>query len=668
MAVELGDIIGQIGTGVYRLVKGKDVNITDADALSTGSDDDIILVDEDAQGLQSSTKKLSLSNLWNYILSKFISTSSTTQVLYNQSGSIKGEADFVYDESNNKLTVTKLSSTEITGPLTGNVTGNVTGDLTGDVTGNLTGNVTGNVSGSSGSTTGNAASATSLATARNIGGVSFDGTADIDLPGVNTQGNQDTTGNSATVTSIGTLTGDVTSTNRVTTIANDIVGEPKLRTSNAPTNGYALTAQSGNTGGLTWAEISSGNTYTAGNGITLNTLEFDLDANLTTVISLLNSSLVLGRDADNQIKFSTDNQITFRVGANDGVIFKASGEIEATTFDGNVTGDLTGNVAGDVVGDVYGNANTATALAAGNQTIDGNVNIGSSQAGHDFTLHGATTLYSNIVWDASNNFLKVADASKIVFGNGLSASDFDSSIQADGNNLVIYNDTGNIQIGDTVEITGDLTVTGTVEGDVTGNVSGSSGTVTSIGNLTGDVTSTNRATTIANDIIDEAKLRTSNTPTNGYVLTAQSGNTGGLTWAESLNLSRGVTTTAIYLAANEFNVTSHSTFSVFTKDQVGSVKPTAYQSRGEIFATSFIPLGYEVTDVDIYASQNRNIEVLTSRIINDSTTSRGTGTSNTTLTLGTAWESASEYYLILSFEQGAVTDEIYGAKITIQAV
>ena len=111
-----------------------------------------------------------------------------------------------------------------------------------------------------------------------------------------------------------------------------------------------------------------------------------------------------------------------------------------------------------------GNASTATALAAGNQTIDGNVNIGASQAGHDFTLHGATTQYANIVWDASENFLKVADLSKIVFGNGLAASDFDSSIQANGSNLVIYNDTGNIQIGDTVEITGDLTVTGTVDG------------------------------------------------------------------------------------------------------------------------------------------------------------------------------------------------------------
>ena len=67
------------------------------------------------------------------------------------------------------------------GTITGNLTGDVTGDVTGNVTGNLTGNVTGNVSGSSGSTTGNAATATALATARNISGVSFDGTADITL-------------------------------------------------------------------------------------------------------------------------------------------------------------------------------------------------------------------------------------------------------------------------------------------------------------------------------------------------------------------------------------------------------------------------------------------------------------------------------------------------------
>ncbi len=63
--------------------------------------------------------------------------------------------------------------------------------------GDITGNVTGNTSGTSGSTTGNAATATILATARDIGGVSFNGSASINLPGVNTAGNQNTSGTAA---------------------------------------------------------------------------------------------------------------------------------------------------------------------------------------------------------------------------------------------------------------------------------------------------------------------------------------------------------------------------------------------------------------------------------------------------------------------------------------
>ena len=60
-------------------------------------------------------------------------------------------------------------------------------------------------------TTGNATTATSasyastgsvLSTARTIGGVSFDGSADINLPGVNRTGNQGTTGNAATATQV----------------------------------------------------------------------------------------------------------------------------------------------------------------------------------------------------------------------------------------------------------------------------------------------------------------------------------------------------------------------------------------------------------------------------------------------------------------------------------
>jgi len=72
-------------------------------------------------------------------------------------------------------------------------------------------------------TSGNAATATALETARTIGGVSFDGTGNINLPGVNSSGNQNTSGNAATVTTNANLTGNVTSSGNATTLVlNDL--------------------------------------------------------------------------------------------------------------------------------------------------------------------------------------------------------------------------------------------------------------------------------------------------------------------------------------------------------------------------------------------------------------------------------------------------------------
>ena len=69
----------------------------------------------------------------------------------------------------------------------------------------------------------------------------------------------------------------------------------------------------------------------------------------------------LGRDADNLLDFSTDNEITFRVSAGDGVVFKASGEIEATSL------DISGNV------DVDGTLETDNLTVGGAQGSDGQV-------------------------------------------------------------------------------------------------------------------------------------------------------------------------------------------------------------------------------------------------------------------------------------------------------
>jgi len=73
---------------------------------------------------------------------------------------------------------------------------------------------------SSASISGNAATATQLQTARTIGGVSFDGTANINLAGVNIAGTQDTSGNAATATLATNATNATNATTAATTTGN----------------------------------------------------------------------------------------------------------------------------------------------------------------------------------------------------------------------------------------------------------------------------------------------------------------------------------------------------------------------------------------------------------------------------------------------------------------
>ena len=113
-----------------------------------------------------------------------------------------------------------------------------------------------------------AAGATALASARTIGGTSFDGTANIAvglaatataLATARTIGGTsfDGTGNIA-ITTNANLTGDVTSSGNATTIADDKVDEANLKSDNSPTNDYVLTAKSSAAGGLTWAATAAG--------------------------------------------------------------------------------------------------------------------------------------------------------------------------------------------------------------------------------------------------------------------------------------------------------------------------------------------------------------------------------------------------------------------------
>lgn len=128
------------------------------------------------------------------------------ELAYSQDKSTGGEGAILYIESvnaDNSQAIHKVGGKYYTDMVDFATDSDVAStlvkrDANGDFTaGTLTADLVGDV-------TGNADSATALETARLIGGVSFDGSAAITLPGVNAAGNQDTTGNAATATALAT--------------------------------------------------------------------------------------------------------------------------------------------------------------------------------------------------------------------------------------------------------------------------------------------------------------------------------------------------------------------------------------------------------------------------------------------------------------------------------
>ena len=133
-------------------------------------------------------KRLSIGYTQNTSTDVSITPDANTVTL-DVLGHLKVQNDTVM---NGQLTVNAVNAT--TGTFSGDVSG-VAGTFTGAVSGASITDGTGTLSGGAWS-----GSAATLTTARTIGGVSFDGSTDIDLPGVNLGGNQNTTGSAATLT------------------------------------------------------------------------------------------------------------------------------------------------------------------------------------------------------------------------------------------------------------------------------------------------------------------------------------------------------------------------------------------------------------------------------------------------------------------------------------
>ncbi|KDW98386.1 phage tail fiber repeat family protein [Escherichia coli 2-177-06_S4_C3] len=121
---------------------------------------------------------------WDCTTNASVSVYTSPTYSASKPSSVTGGVVYTMYSSHQKPTPSDIGALPTTG-------GTVSGPLS--VTGGLTGSLNGNAS-----------TATKLQTARSIGGVVFDGSANINLPGVNTTGNQNTTGNAATATKLQT--------------------------------------------------------------------------------------------------------------------------------------------------------------------------------------------------------------------------------------------------------------------------------------------------------------------------------------------------------------------------------------------------------------------------------------------------------------------------------
>jgi len=156
-------------------------------------------------------------------------------------------------------------------------------------------------------TTGNAATATALETARTIGGVSFDGTANINLAGVNTAGNQDTSGTAAIATTV-TVADESSDTTCFPLFATAATGNlaPKSGSNlsfNSSNGTLTATAFSGDGSALTG--ISAGAT---GGGS--DEIFYENGQNVTTDYTITN-----GKNAMSAGPITIDSGVTVTVGA-----------------------------------------------------------------------------------------------------------------------------------------------------------------------------------------------------------------------------------------------------------------------------------------------------------------------------------------------------------------
>jgi len=248
-------------------------------------------------------------------------------------------------------------------------------------------------------TTGNAATATILETTRAIGGVNFNGSAAINLPGVNQSGNQNTSGTAAGLSGSPTIT---------ITQANVSTGATVFANGNIAAAGI-VTANGGFVGGLTGAVTGNADTATTATTATNITVSANNSSD-ETVYPIFVDGATGGQGAE------SDTGLTYNPSSGNLTSTQLTGTLQ-TAAQANVTslGTLTTLTVDNVIinGTTIGHTDDTDLLtfADGALTIAGQTNVGTAAtifANGNVAVAGLTT---------SNRGFQVGTAASI-FANG----------------------------------------------------------------------------------------------------------------------------------------------------------------------------------------------------------------------------------------------------------
>ena len=303
-----------------------------------------------ALGASDATPAFDLTDATNYPTSSLSGTITNAQLAGSIANSKLANSSITVSDGSSSTAISLGGTITFSGTSNeveiAESSGTLTIGLPASITANVTGNVTGNVSGTSGSTTGNAATATALETARTIGGVSFDGTGNIDLPGVNTAGNQNTSGTAADLSA--TLDETKGGTGLTSFTTGDVIyasGSNTLAKLGIGSSGEVLSVSSG--GIVEWAAATTGDItgVTAGTGLSGGgdtgsvTLNVETSQNIT---ALTGGDLTIYEDANNadvSVKMGTSAAESLTIEVLNGGSNKTAEQINFTTATASSTGN-----------------------------------------------------------------------------------------------------------------------------------------------------------------------------------------------------------------------------------------------------------------------------------------------------------------------------------------